>query len=206
MELTAVSPSPVRVAGRPRDAAVDAAVTAAVAELLDEVGYPALTIELVARRAGVGKPAIYRRWAGKPALVVDVLAVVLASDPVPDTGSLRGDLEALWADLLAFWSKPRMGQNVTGLLVDLVDHPEAAATFRTRVLDPRAASVVRMLDRALARGEIASRQQARWAAGLLEGALVEWDLFGQGPVPEEYGAFVLAAVLGAVGQPVQGQR
>jgi AcrR family transcriptional regulator len=52
--------------GRPRDARADDAIAAAVAELLAEVGYDALTIEGVAARAGVAKTTIYRRFAEPP--------------------------------------------------------------------------------------------------------------------------------------------
>lgn len=64
--------------GRPRRADVEPAVRSAVLDLLAEVGYGATTIDAVAARAGVGKPAIYRRWADKPALVADAFERALA--------------------------------------------------------------------------------------------------------------------------------
>ena len=75
-----------------------AAVLGATADLLAEVGYEELTVEAVARRAGVHKTTVYRRWPTKPDLVADAArerSVQLVE--VPDTGSLRGDLTALGA-------------------------------------------------------------------------------------------------------------
>ena len=68
----------------------------AAAELLEEVGYDGLTYDDVAVRAGVHRTTVYRRWPTKPELVAD--AVGLHSQehvPVPDTGTLHGDLRAL---------------------------------------------------------------------------------------------------------------
>ena len=89
-----MSPGARRPGGR--SARTRAAVLAATADLLAEVGYGELTFEAVARRAGVHKTTIYRRWPTKPDLVAD--AARERSEqlvPVPDTGSLRGDLTAL---------------------------------------------------------------------------------------------------------------
>lgn len=77
--------------GRPRRADVEPAVRAAVLGLLAEVGYGATTIDAVAARAGVGKPAIYRRWADKPTLVADAFEQALAEvNPGPPDGDVAG--------------------------------------------------------------------------------------------------------------------
>src|SRR5690606_31458157 len=71
------------------------AILDAVLRLLEAEGYGALTIEGVARRAGVGKQTIYRWWKCKAELVLEAYANHAASkSPVPDKGSLRADLEA----------------------------------------------------------------------------------------------------------------
>ena len=68
---------------------------AAALELLAERGLAGMSIEEVAARAGVGKATIYRRWSSKGALALDAfLAEFKQQQPLPDTGSLRGDLAA----------------------------------------------------------------------------------------------------------------
>src|SRR5690606_19250929 len=64
--------SNVRV-GRPREERVDAALATAVRQLLIEFGYQKLTVDLIANRAGVGKPAIYRRYRSKAELIFGVV-------------------------------------------------------------------------------------------------------------------------------------
>src|SRR5581483_6685625 len=81
--------------GRPRSEHSHEAILDAVLRLLEAEGYGALTIEGVARHAGVGKQTIYRWWKCKAELVLEAYANHAASKiPVPDKGNLRGDLEA----------------------------------------------------------------------------------------------------------------
>ena len=81
--------------GRPRSEQADRAIMAAALELLAERGLAGMSIEEVAARAGVGKATIYRRWSSKGALALDAfLAEFEQQQPLPDTGSLRGDLAA----------------------------------------------------------------------------------------------------------------
>src|SRR3954452_824138 len=62
-------------------------------DLAAEVGYAGLTIEAVARRAGVGKHTVYRRWPSKAALLLDALSRVWTTDlDYHDTGDVRADL------------------------------------------------------------------------------------------------------------------
>src|ERR687885_704622 len=82
--------------GRPRDPSRDGVIRAAILRLLAEVGYGALTMDAVAAEAGVGKATIYRRWRTKEDLVVDTISEVNRSEiPLPDTGTLEGDLRAM---------------------------------------------------------------------------------------------------------------
>jgi len=76
---------------------VRADVHRAVIDLLGSKSWDELGIPLVAERSGVHQATIYRRWRTISGLIDDVVTEQLArSSPVPDTGSLRGDLEG-WA-------------------------------------------------------------------------------------------------------------
>jgi AcrR family transcriptional regulator len=81
-----------------RSARVQAAVHAAVRDLASEVGRDALTVPLVAQRAGVTPSTIYRRWGDLQELLSDVAVERLRPDTAPqDHGSLGADLTA-WAE------------------------------------------------------------------------------------------------------------
>src|ERR1044072_2237603 len=96
--MTAPTPSQTRPGGR--SARIRAAVHRAVEELLAEEPSEALTIPLVAARAGVPPATLYRRWGSLGELTADVASSRFSGDiVVPDTGTLRGDLERWVADV-----------------------------------------------------------------------------------------------------------
>ncbi|MDQ1011170.1 AcrR family transcriptional regulator [Streptomyces sp. V4I23] len=82
--------------GRPRSEAVERSIIDAVVRLLEEgVAISDLSIERIARTAGVGKATIYRRWEGKESLLVDVVRSMEPVDPPLPGTSVRDDLVAL---------------------------------------------------------------------------------------------------------------
>ena len=81
---------------------VRSAVLDATSALLTEVGYDELSVEEVASRAGVHKTTVYRRWPTKPELIADAAQVQAAEAvPIPDTGTLLGDLQTLAREVVA---------------------------------------------------------------------------------------------------------
>ena len=88
-----------RPSGRPRDAdADDRIIDAALAEYAAH-GRAGYSLNGVARRAGVGKSSIYLRWRDKETLLVDAVHA-RADAPIVDTGTLEGDLLAVYSWLL----------------------------------------------------------------------------------------------------------
>jgi AcrR family transcriptional regulator len=103
--------------GRPRNPAKDVAVLQATRELLVEVGYQGATVVAIARRAGVGAPTIYRRWATKEALVEDAAFGHPQPAPLPPpTGDLTADLLAWVSTFLGFLADPAVRAALPGLL------------------------------------------------------------------------------------------
>ena len=100
--MPAATSSSPHAGSRPggRSARVRAAVHRAVEELVAEDANDALTIPVVAARAGVHATTVYRRWGSIGELLADVTTSRFAGGiVVPDTGSLRGDLERYASDL-----------------------------------------------------------------------------------------------------------
>jgi AcrR family transcriptional regulator len=84
-----------RRTGRPPDPDMEARVFQATLDLYLELGWGKLSFDLVARRAGAGKAALYRRWSSIEELVVAALSSRVPRAGGCDTGSLRGDLREL---------------------------------------------------------------------------------------------------------------
>src|SRR5450759_3508266 len=99
--------------GRPRSRNTEKAILRAAGELVLASGLAEMTIEGVAERAGVGKASIYRRWPSKGALAFDaVVDTILATQPTPDTGSLKGDLARVAENWVRLANSRRGGRRV----------------------------------------------------------------------------------------------
>ncbi len=136
------------------EALESALLDAAWAELADR-GYDELTIDAVATRAQTSRAVLYRRWPGKPELVLAALVHQAKIDPVaiPDTGSLRGDVVALLHEVNKV--RPRL---VTQLLTRLgafyTEAGTSLAELSAYVQGGRDAVLDEVIGRAVARGEI----------------------------------------------------
>src|SRR6204780_2091010 len=141
--------------GGPRSQEADQAILTATVELLADRGLSAMSIEEVAARAGVGKTTISRRGPSKGLLALDAFVTSFREEqPLPDTGTLRGDLlAALHAWVRAVTQTP-MGPVLTGLIAEAQHDPELRGAWRDRVIEPLRTQHRIMLDRAIGRGEI----------------------------------------------------
>lgn len=141
---------------RRRGAELEQAILDAAWDELREVGYARLTVEAVAARAGTSKPVIYRRWSGRAELVLAAwFRQVPVEREVPDTGSLRDDLRALFATI-ARRADSMMNEMVAGVMGEAFRHPEVAALLAERLAHPSplTEAVEAIVDRAAARAEL----------------------------------------------------
>jgi AcrR family transcriptional regulator len=139
-----------RVEGERESEILDAALV-----LLCRVGYDRLTMDAVAAEAKASKATLYRRWSGKPSLVVDAIlrSKEALQAPEVDTGSLREDLVQMACGHGGL-TDTRSAEIMAGLVTALHHDPDFAVEFRTRVLGPKIEIGRRVFERARARGEI----------------------------------------------------
>jgi AcrR family transcriptional regulator len=136
----------------------DAILDAAWAELVER-GYPGLTLEGVAKRAGTSRPVLYRRWPSRTALATAALGRHIAQNPivVPDLGSVRDEI-CLLLRRMSDRAKPDMIRLVFDMQRDLADeHSNLAdmrAHLRAQIVEPDVMQTI--LGRAIDRGEIAA--------------------------------------------------
>lgn len=181
--------------GRPRSERAHHAMLAATLELLSRVGYSELTLTAVARRAGVGRATVYRRWRSKIALVLDAFQE-LPLLPSPDTGNLVDDLTEEVQGLLRIFAESPLGHVLPILAGECAREPalreELAPVFRIR-----RAPLLRVLERAVARNELPPDLDIEAAADLLVGPIVN-RLFFTGAMPDPASArrYVDAALFG----------
>jgi AcrR family transcriptional regulator len=143
-----------RTRPRRRGEALEAAILAAVLHELESTGYAALSLDRVASRARVSKASLYRRWPGKPALVVDAVRRSLpAADTLPDTGALRTDLLAAFRQVAEGLSGAA-GAALRGVLSEALRDPETAAELAALRHGNSVEMVQALATRAVDRGDI----------------------------------------------------
>ncbi|MEV4544201.1 transcriptional regulator, TetR family [Micromonospora echinaurantiaca] len=155
---------------------ITTAIRRALMQELAAVGYGRLSIEAVARRAGVSKTAIYRRWSSKLELVLDIVAAAAGGKlPALDTGTLRGDLELLFQVVAHALRHPLASQIIPDLLAEAARNPTIDETLQ-RVLRARQQEIGgRLISRAVQRGELPADTDPDAAVDLIVGPLY-WRL------------------------------
>lgn len=159
--------------GRPLSAELDHAILTATIEVLAEVGFEALSIAEVARRAKSTTPAIYRRFPGKVELVIKALQHDLAhiEFEVVDQGSLRADLVAC-AQLIAQSATPLRLRILAALFLAYREHPDPATSFIGAILRTSTLAWRDILARAQLRGELVALTEAHDLIGRVAPAFI----------------------------------
>lgn len=158
-------------AGRPRSKEAWEAVLAAAQTLLGTTGYRNLTMEGIAKAAGVGKPTLYRWWPNVPSIVMEVqrrYAETQIGDP--DTGSLS-------SDLLQFIGKTcsslngQSGDIMRCLMAEAQLNPDFAKDFRETFIASRRSALIGILQRGILRGELRRNSDLELLADLVYGPI-----------------------------------
>jgi AcrR family transcriptional regulator len=164
------APTNERAGGRPLDPEISGRVLDATLDVLDEDGYERLSMEAVAHRAGVHRPAVYRRWPNKLELVVAALCSTRAEPVDPDTGDTRADLVAIVTDSVrSMHENPRMRVGLR-MLVGASTDDELAVVVNERIVEPRRAIARRVVARGIERGTLRPDTDPDLTIDLLVGA------------------------------------
>ncbi|MBE1584881.1 TetR/AcrR family transcriptional regulator [Nonomuraea angiospora] len=179
----------------PLDPDRDRAILDATMELLSEVGYDRMSVDQIAKRARASKATIYRRWAGKPELVVDVICRRFDMDAPAgeDTGSLRGDLVSIFRGLCQ--TVERKHTLVIGLSSTLVSNQELARTLRAHMPTKDLDDVQALLERAVERGELSGPVDAGRLFTIAEALVWHRMIFAGPPFGPEFVAESVDGVL-----------
>lgn len=143
--------------GRKQDRSRDADILDATLEVLAEVGFAGMTMDMVAQKAHAGKATVYRRWPSKSELIIDAVGRMKRSqvdiENLPDTGTLRGDLLALFKSQSAEAAERRI-RAVAGV-VSLISHDRSFSdSAHAALVEPWADAHFTLMKRAVDRGEI----------------------------------------------------
>lgn len=178
--MAKLQPAEEAPAGRPRDPSIDDAVLEETIRQLGRDGLAALSLASVAAAAGTSRPAIYRRWPNKEALVVDAICRLAQVDPphvVDDPfETLVAELEHFRHCITLAGSLPVAGL----MLTDGVDET-IRDRYREQIVAPRRARIRACLRRAVDQGDIDADADLTVAATFLTGSWYSFALVGASP-------------------------
>jgi AcrR family transcriptional regulator len=190
-----------RPRGRPRSEKARVAILdAAMTELLER-GLHAMSMDDVARQAGVSKATIYRWWPSKELLALDALAAewaASASAGERETGNLRDDLLARFRPWVRQLSSKPFARVVAGLVAEAQTDPEFAELYREHFIRPRRDATRELLDQARNRGEIAEDTDLELTLDLLYGPIYHRLLQGHAPLTERFAQQVIDHVITSI--------
>jgi AcrR family transcriptional regulator len=182
----------VRRPGRPRSEKARKAILTATLELAAD-GPQALTMEAIAKRAAVSKETLYRWWPSKTDVVLEALAHYGdEAIPVPDGGSLVGDLRAFLRATAAALD-PRTRRLLRSLAAAAATDARVAGQVRDQFLAARRAALAEVLENAVQRGELGAGRVAT-VLDLVFGSLWYRLIFDIGPLDEAWAEAVTDAI------------
>ncbi|MBY4208045.1 TetR/AcrR family transcriptional regulator [Rhodococcus fascians] len=165
-----------RSPGRPRDADMETRVYDAVLEVYWETSWRGFTFDAVARRAKVGRAALYRRWDTKAELLVAALEDRTPLSTPIDTGSVRRDLIEL-SDQLARGYAELAGLVSLRVTLDAMVNPELLAHLTETLNQSRLVTTRHIVNRAVAREELPDDTSTTLLLELVTGAVLTHALF-----------------------------
>ncbi len=188
--------------GRPRDAAIDAAVLAAARRHLSAAGYDAMSVAAVAEEAGTTRQAVYRRWPTKADLATAAIASMSAASDRPDTddpfADLVGELRAFQVGVL----RPN-GVSMVGSMLQEAADDHLGELYRARIVQPRRARLRHILQRAVDSGRACADADLDIAVAACTGVLYALRLAGE-PIGDDWAQRTARTVWRAVGGDVPG--
>ncbi|MET9295988.1 TetR/AcrR family transcriptional regulator [Streptomyces sp. NPDC003077] len=198
--LAPASSPPCERRGRPRSAAADTAIIEAVLHLIEEgAAIAELSMERIARVAGVGKATLYRRWPGKDALMLDVMRSLEADLPTPSGKSVRDDLVALLEALRRSGLAKRDSALLRTVLSHVKGSPALWREYHDAVVRRRREVLHAVLRRGMATGEVRADRDVEVLGDLFVGPMLVRAMFQEWrELPEGLAEEIVDTVLGGV--------
>jgi AcrR family transcriptional regulator len=198
----------LRTPGRPRSAASRDAILKSAYQILHEAGFAGFTVEGVAARAGAGKATIYRWWQSKGTLAIEAFLVALTPRLERRTASASAIVE-LRAQVhhAAGIYRGRAGALLRELIALGQEDSQTSLRLRTDFVEPRRLAAIRLLERALASGELPPRTDIEVLSDALWGPIFHRLLVSRAPIDRDFIDRLLDLVLGGVmrGAPAAAQ-
>jgi AcrR family transcriptional regulator len=195
---------PLRGRGRPRDEDARSRILQASLEALEDLGYPGVTCDAIAERAGASKATIYRWWPHKEAVMLEALREAVSQElPFPDTGNLRDDIRIQLSNFVKLLNSPR-GKVFKGMVAAAQSDSKVAEAFRSIWVLPRREFARLGIERY--RDQIDPNVDLELVLDALYGPMYYRLLIGHGPLTLEFADQLTNLVLAGIVKPQNGLK
>ncbi|WP_028934120.1 TetR/AcrR family transcriptional regulator [Pseudonocardia spinosispora] len=179
--MTPSTPDPTR-----RNEHSRRAILAAAVDLISELGYEQVSIEAIARRAGVGKQTIYRWWPSKGAVALEALDDSLSSVvSFPDSDDLVEDLRTQMKGVTRLLGSTQVGPVYQGLIAAAQSDPALSRAHLDTVIEPAIVACRERLARARQHGQLRADADEQALIDMLYGAIYYRLLLHTRPLEED---------------------
>jgi AcrR family transcriptional regulator len=191
--LKSTDPETAPRRGRPRSERARAAILRSALDLAMQRGVGRLTMDAIARRAGVSKETLYRWWRSKGEVLLEAVAELgEEAVPIPDTSDWRTDLRA-FMDATSDALDPSLQRVLRALAAEAAADPRFAERVREQFLARRRTALAAVLGRGVERGDL-SATEALTALDLVFGSLWYRLIFAVGPLDRSWAEAVADAI------------
>jgi len=178
-----------------RTARVRAAVLEATLAELGASGWRSLSVERIAERSGVHKTTIYRRWGGADQVALDALLDRGSEGiPIPDTGTLAGDLLDLGRMIASTISDP-IGRAVATAVLAEPDSP-TLSSLADVFWSERFSEAGVVVERAIERGEVSGATDPNVVVEAIASQVWFRIMMRRGPVTDDWLSAVVERTIG----------
>jgi AcrR family transcriptional regulator len=183
--------------GRRRNEAARQAIIDAAIRLLAEHGYEGFAIERLAKEAGVGKQTVYRWWPSKAAVIAEAVGErAQHTIPLPDTGSLLGDLTDFFITTFQQSQDGRTLPLLKQMMVVALQDPQAAESFGA-FLERRRTDLRGLLERGVDHGDVSPAADLDFLTDLAYGLLWYRGLIGHRPLDADAARKLAGSIVAA---------
>ena len=160
------------------------AVINATIELLSEVGYRGLTVELISQRSGVARSTIYRHWSNVPDLAIAAFdQAVGRHTSTPDTGHIRSDLIAFYRTIITGLQRSVWGKAMPSLIEASFNDP-SFKNLLPKLAKKRRQRARTIITRAIERKQLRGDTNVDWMLDTISGMLYHRLLITRGRLNE----------------------
>lgn len=195
-----------RARGRPRSEAARQAILEATRALLEVNTVRDLTIETIAKQAGVSKSTIYRWWPNKAAIVIDAVETIVPRSRLTESKSVSAALTEQLTLLVEHYRGP-YGRIVKELVAEGQTDPEVLAAFRDRFLLRRRAVARDLIEHGKVTGEFDANLNTDLACDIIYGPVYYRLLVAHLPLDDEFSQALPKQIFVALHHPgIYGSR